>query len=173
MTEGGFNNWFVSLDLMCKNPATYNGGASFYFVGYLIGIIFFWMPDNLGRRSTMLFILPIYVLASALSIFSEKMAFKTIGFFLQGLFHLKITVSYTHVLDLMPTNSKSFVATLITAFDSATPMFACLYFKFVEKNIDKVLKIHFCYGCIACISYIAFIPESPRWLLLKKGSNNK
>ena len=123
---------------MCSNPATYNGIASFYFIGYIVGIILFWMPDNLGRRSTMCFLLPMYAFASALSIFSDKIVIKTIGFFLQGLFHLKISLSYTHVLELLPSNSVSIVATLISAFDSGTPMFACLFFKYIDKNLNLV-----------------------------------
>jgi len=66
---GSFINWFVTMDFVCENPQVYNGIASYYFIGYLCGIIFFWMPDKLGRRTTMSFLLPNYVIASACVIF--------------------------------------------------------------------------------------------------------
>ena len=36
-----FNNLYVSYDLMCTPPSSYNSIGSFFFVGYGIGAIFF------------------------------------------------------------------------------------------------------------------------------------
>jgi MFS family permease len=131
-----FINWFVTMDLICEKPSVYNGIGSYYFIGYLMGIVFFWMPDSLGRRTTMCFLLPNYIVASALVIFSESMLLRSVGFWLQGFFHLKISLSYTHALDLVPSQHKSLVTTLITALDSGTPLFACFFFKFINKHED-------------------------------------
>jgi MFS family permease len=116
------------MDLMCESTSSYNKIASFYFLGFLTGAITSFLPDMLGRRKVMLFILPVYSIASAMSIFSNSLVIKSIGFFLQGLFHLKISLSYLHVLDLIPESSKSFVYAFITAFDSSTWMIACASF---------------------------------------------
>jgi MFS family permease len=67
--EGSFKNWYVTMDLVCEEPIAYNGIASYYFIGYLVGIIFFWMPDRLGRRTTINWLLPNYVLSCALVVF--------------------------------------------------------------------------------------------------------
>jgi MFS family permease len=75
-------NWYVTLDLMCESTTTYNKVASFYFLGFMVGAVTFFLPDMLGRRKTMLIILPIYSIASALSIFSDSLLLKTVGFFL-------------------------------------------------------------------------------------------
>ena len=66
---GSFKNWYITMDLVCEDPIAYNGVASYYFIGYLVGIVFFWMPDSLGRRTTMNFLLPNYVLSCALVVF--------------------------------------------------------------------------------------------------------
>lgn len=113
---------------MCEKTSHYNKVASFYFLGFLVGAVTFFLPDMLGRRRTMLMILPVYSIASAMSIFSNNLGIKTVGFFLQGLFHLKISLSYLHVLDLIPESSKSFVYAFITAFDASTWMVACAAF---------------------------------------------
>ena len=73
---GSFINWFVTMDFVCENPQIYNAIASYYFIGYLCGIIFFWMPDYYGRRPTMCFLLPNYVIFSGFVIFGETMLIK-------------------------------------------------------------------------------------------------
>ena len=70
------------MDLMCESTSSYNKIASFYFLGFLTGAITSFLPDMLGRRKTMVLILPVYSLASAMSIFSDCLATKSIGFFL-------------------------------------------------------------------------------------------
>ena len=171
--DSAFENWFVSMNWICEDSNVYNGIASYYFVGYFIGIILFWMPDTLGRKTTMNFLLPNYVIATAMVIFSHSMLVKSIGFFLMGFFHLKISLSYSHGFDLVPGTHKSLVTTLITAYDSGTPMFACIFFKFISKNQELCFRIHFLMGFTGCVLYFFLIPESPRWLLLKKGPNCK
>ena len=89
-----------------------------------------------------------------------------------GFFHLKITLSYNHMLDLVPSKYKSLMTTIITAHDAGTSMFACLFFKFVKPNQDLLFTIHFWLGFTSCALYLLFVPESPRWLLLKKGINS-
>ena len=158
---------------MCDTTNSYKKAASFYFLGFIVGCFTFFFPDMIGHRKTMLFILPFYTVASAMSIFSDDMSIKTLGFFLQGLFHLKISLSYLHVLDLIPDNSKSFVYAFITAVDSSTWMVACTAFQYYSNNEDKIFAIHFWIGFTACVIYFFFIPESPRWLFLAKGSNNQ
>jgi hypothetical protein len=68
------------------------------------------------------------MMAAALATFSKDLRLKTIGFFIQGLFHMKVSLSYTTVLDFVPSAYKSTSATFISAMDAASPMLACLYF---------------------------------------------
>lgn len=86
-----------------------------------------------------------------------------------GLFHLKISLSYTHAMDLVPADYKTTVSTLITACDSGTPMFACIFFKFIDADESLLLRIHFWCGFVGCLLFITFVPESPKWLFLRKG----
>ena len=80
-------------------------------------------------------ILPVYVSASALVIFSgNNLKLKTLGFFLQGLFHIKASLSYMSIVDLIPENRKTLTFTLMTAFNAGTAMFACLIFKFYKPS---------------------------------------
>ena len=60
-------NWFVTRDLMCRNSIEYNSSASFYMIGFGLGIVFFFLPDTLGRRGTMRFFIPIQLFSCYLA----------------------------------------------------------------------------------------------------------
>ena len=65
-------------------------------------------------------VIPLYIIASAITIYSLSLEGKAIGFFVQGFLHIKITLSYSHILELVPETHKGFVATVPTAFDSVS-----------------------------------------------------
>lgn len=79
-----------------------------YFVGYVIGGMFLFLPDLLGRKGCMMVILPLYSIAAALVVFPDDLQLKKLGYFLQGLFHIKISNSFTHMYEIMPEASKAF-----------------------------------------------------------------
>jgi MFS family permease len=60
-----------SIDLFC----------SMYFFGFASGLLFFTLPDAIGRKRTMNFLMPLYILASTLSVFGTTIEIKSIGFF--------------------------------------------------------------------------------------------
>ena len=65
------NNWFITLDMMCISTSTKDYFCSIYFVGFAVGIIFFTVPDAIGRKRTMWVLLPPYILASSLSVYGS------------------------------------------------------------------------------------------------------
>ena len=95
---------------------------------------------------------------------------KSLGFFLQGFFHLKITNSYTHALELVADSDKNIVGTLITGFDSFSVAIVSGILYFVDQDEEKVMKFWFWVGMFSVIVYFVFIPESPRFLFTNKKS---
>lgn len=53
-----FYNWYEEFNLECKSRSSYAIIASIYFIGYGLGVIFYWMPDKYGRKGTMWIVLP-------------------------------------------------------------------------------------------------------------------
>jgi hypothetical protein len=93
-----------------------------------MGAIFFFFPDYFGRKKTIVLFNACFIYAVYLQTYDESLEMKKFGFFLEGLFHLKISTCFTHVLELVPEASKSMVLTYILACDGSSIFFACLYF---------------------------------------------
>lgn len=90
--------------------------------------MFFFLPESIGRKKTIALFNSFYIYAVYLLAFDDRIEMKKLGFFLQGLFHLKISTSFTHALELVPEAKKSIVFTIMLPFDSASILIACLYF---------------------------------------------
>ena len=69
--------------------------------------MFFFLPDSYGRRKSMLFSLFFFTLGSSLTVFGQTMLLKKIGFAMQGFFHLKITLSFTYLVEFLPERFKN------------------------------------------------------------------
>ena len=91
---------------------------------------------------------------------------KSIGYFFLGFMHLKISLSFTYALELVPNSYKSTMTTFIAAGDAASPLVSGAFFKFYEADEATLLKLHFICGFTGCVLFALFIPESPRWLFL-------
>ena len=124
------------MNLICQDPQSYNSIGSYYFVGYAIGIVFFFLPDLLGRRKTMCIFYPLNIIACFIAIYSGTIFLKKVGFFLIGLFHVKLSLSQTYVLELMPFHSKNIAITVMLAFDASNLMVACLIFKYITVDMQ-------------------------------------
>jgi len=59
------------LNMMCMDSTTKSFFSSCYFLGFAFGLVLFMLPEKLGRKGCMNIILPIYIMASYLTIFGE------------------------------------------------------------------------------------------------------
>lgn len=161
-----FENWFTRLHLECTPFTEYATISAAYFVGYGIGILFLFLPDLLGRRGCMMLILPLYIMVTSLSVLSDDIAMKRMGFFLQGLFHIKISNSYTHMFELVPESAKVIGQTCINSYDACTLLIVCVAIKFGGASYQQVAEIQLYVGSVACVLYFLIVPESPTWYFL-------
>jgi MFS family permease len=167
-----FDNLYVSYDLMCTPSATYNSIGSFYFIGYGIGAIFFFLPDAFGRKNIMTIFMTLIMFANYITAFGE-LKYMRLGFFLIGFFHLKISLSYTYATELVPEDSKQLVLTIISAYDACSLLLACSIMKFYKPSENVVNTFHFGLTVISLLLFSLVIPESPKWLFMKKGTNSR
>jgi hypothetical protein len=73
----------------------------------------------------------------------------------------------------VPEKNKNTALTMISAHDSCTLLLACSLMKFYKPDIKLAFYLHFTLGLVAFVLFYFCIPESPKWLFLKKGSSNK
>ena len=106
--------------MMCIPTSTKDMLCSMYFVGFALGIVFFTLPDAIGRKRAMWVLLPPYILASSLSVYGKTIEQKMMGMFFQGFLHLKIMLSYSHCFELVPIDNKKFCSTFINTVDIAS-----------------------------------------------------
>lgn len=135
-----------------------------YYIGFALGLFLFPAPDVFGRKKTMTVVMMMFLAAGFTSLLSPIMWVKSAGYFVQGLLHLKITLSYTHMFELVDDDYKSFCATIINAMDGFSFGFTGLALKFVTRDLVSYVEIVY-YGLgILTLVYMAVVPESPRWL---------
>lgn len=113
----------------------------------------------------MSFLMVIYLCSTALVTYSTTLTQMSIGYFLMGMLHLKITVSYTHMFELIENDHKGFCATLINSVDGATLGITGVAFQFITNDGVRFQEMMNLITSIAVVLYLLLIPESPSWLL--------
>lgn len=93
---------------MCDSQVEIKKTVSAYFVGFVTGLPLMVLPDSIGRKNSMNLALVLAVFSVYLIIYGSSMNMKKIGFFIQGIFHLRITISFTHLIELVNNESKAF-----------------------------------------------------------------
>lgn len=85
---------------MCHSKTQIASIAGFYFLGYICGAMFFFMPNYYGRRFSMNFALVGLVIGNTIISHGTSVLQLKIGFLLDGIFHLKIPLSFIYVTEL-------------------------------------------------------------------------
>ncbi len=135
--------------------------ASASFLGFMAGIVFFPLPDIIGRRATMRFLLIPYIFAAGIAAYSDSIEFKTAAFFLQGVLHVKNMLSFTYIFELVPDFKKGFSAFCINLFDSMTTLILASLMRWVTRDINYVVKLVFILETVFIIVFLYLVPESP------------
>lgn len=158
-------NWYVEMDLVCQTAQTIGFLVIAYSIGYGAGVVFYRLPDIIGRKKAMIFSSFLTLIGMNLIIFTTSFSLRTFGFFLMGFAQIRVAVSYVWASEMVPLPKKSITFTVINTYDIVTVSLTCAYFAYISKDW-YTLNLY-----MLCISYAGFFglflaPESPRWLLL-------
>ena len=126
-----------------------------------------------GRKRTMSIVIIGNLIANFLIIFSPSIVVKKIAFFMFGFLHIKVSISYTHMFELIEAKHHLFCSTIITGMDTLTISVSCIIYKYVTSDMTHFFTIIYIIGVGTCVLYIVLIPESPQWLFMNKGSNSQ
>ena len=158
---------------MCEPVISYSSIGSFFFIGYSIGVVFFFVPDTIGRKGSMKWFIPLYTYGAYLSTFSTNLNDISLGLFIMGFFHHKSNLTYTHGVELVCDKYTNLIPTIINSWEVSLFMQMGLFYKYYSRDAQLFLNISFVVGLINCVLYLLLIPESPKWLFMKKGSNSQ
>lgn len=139
--------------------------ASSYFIGFSLGFFLFPLPERFGRKRVMTILMILYLFSTGLVSYSNTLSQKSIGFFAMGILHLKITVSYTHIFELIDDDHKGFCATVLNMVDAITLAVVGFCFIFVTRDGVRFMEVTFLVSSIFVVLYFVLVPESPSWLL--------
>ena len=154
------------MNLVCESKVKTNFMISMHYVAYgIAGLLFFPMPDRLGRKMTILINFGVHLVAQYLIIFVPVYEARFIGFVLIGASQIKNSVSYVYVVELVPARQSGPVNVCLTSFDSATMFFVCFYFIFISKDWFPLIFTMTALGTLAYLGIVFLLPESPIWLL--------
>ena len=84
-----------------------------YTLFYAVGGVFFFMPDRIGRRITMLIFSIISMAAQFIIYFSPVFYYKVIGYALYGVSQTKNIVCNVYAVELVHSRDKPFICSLI------------------------------------------------------------
>lgn len=127
---GYLHNWYVQHNMMCMKSKD-TKIVSWYFCSFFFGVVFFFLPDYLGRKKTMSLVLIPVIIGNFLIVFSDNLKLKSLGFAIHALFHLRLTLSYTVCYELIPERYRNVGSTFINFYDIITMIGSCCFLKFV------------------------------------------
>ena len=156
------------MDLICESKVQTNTMISSHYIAFgVAGLLFFSMPDSLGRKTSMVLNLSIHLAAQYMILFVPLYWARFLGLVLFGFAQLKNTVCYIWMAELVPKNYSDSVSVTLTSFDSFTIAVVCLYFLLVSRDWFPLMMTMTALCTLALLFAAWYMPESPTWLLSK------
>jgi len=109
--------------------------VAFYFVGYIFGSIIFFVPDAFGRKKSLSWILPFQVMCCYVVVFYPSSLVKSFGYFCMAMLHMRITIAYCHISEMVAEKDKPLASTIINMCDSGSIMCSALYLLYVDRSV--------------------------------------
>ena len=154
------------MDLVCEDPRRTNLQVSARYAAYgAAGLLFFALPDKLGRRKTLLVTWAIQTVAQFVMIFVPVYEARLASFIVFGLCMLKQSVPYVWGAEIVPPGRTVVTSVAITSSDSSTMLWTGFYYLVISRDWFPLCITMTILQTIALFWAIAFIPESPQWLL--------
>jgi hypothetical protein len=105
-------------------------------------------------------------MAQLMIIFVPNYYVRMAGYTLMGMSQLKNGVSYVWLFESVETKHKSTVCGIMNCVDAATIGVLCFYFMH-NPNWFPIEMAMTTLSCTCCLIVMIFMPESPKWCLIK------
>ena len=98
--------------------------------------------------------------------YGTSISVKTFGMLMQGILHIRITLSYTHMYELVRERDKPFCAQIMNLCDTSVMAINGIIFIFFTRDAVAVMQFLYLFFTAGVLLYLTLVPESPRWLLV-------
>ena len=146
--------------------------VSLYVLGFILGTFFFVLPDKIGRRKTILCLIPLQIVGSLLTLHSRNYYLICLGFVIQGMVHIKKSVAYNFPYEITDQKSANLYINFVIQYDSLSLFIFCFMGYFVTRDMIGLVRIIDCVGIIVLLTLPFLIQESPFWLIAN-GKNHE
>jgi MFS family permease len=154
------------MDLACVTPTKYLAFQSLFLMAHgICGIGFNWVPEEFGRKKTIVATTFICLLFQVFCILTNNFLVRLACFTIMGMSQLKNGVLITYAFEINRSEDKSFVCSLINTYDMSIIILLNIYFIFV-KNWRPFFYFHTLCGIFAFTVLAIFAPESPKWMII-------
>ncbi|XP_067006278.2 carcinine transporter [Anabrus simplex] len=161
------NTLVTQLNLVCDDSWWPSTSTTLFYVGSLFGnVLFGWIADKWGRRTSFFSMLFIEVTLSILTAFSPNYVVYTVLRTLNGFFFPAIyQIPFILALELMGPSYRTFAGMVICMFFALGMSLLALLGYLLRDwfTLSLATSVPF----VLLFSYYWIIPESPRWLLSK------
>lgn len=164
-------NFFTEMDMTCWKQSDINWMVQLQFVGFFFGTPLFLILEKFGRIKALNLIIPILLLGTWLVMQTDSYNFMCIGFFLQGIGHIKKPLSYGFPIENCDKNSSSMGISIILFFDMLVMFFFQFGAIFITNDAIAIIR----WACLTQSFVILLLPffmlESPTWLIQNRRND--
>ena len=94
------------MNLLCMTPIEIGFIISLYFFGYGLGIFLSFLPDKIGRKTSVLMSLTVALVSETVMVFNANYNVRCAGYFIIGLFQIQNSTSYLWISESVATPYK-------------------------------------------------------------------
>ena len=153
--------------MMCTPGSTVNLLFSIYFMMLALGgLLFFAVPDRIGRRSTHYIFSSVNLIGQLFALFVPIFWVRCVAMGLLGITMVKNSLCYVWLFEFMMKKHKSSACSFINLVDWAQPLIVCFYFFNIDNEVYPIFLNYTIVGIISFLLITFLCPESPKWLLL-------
>ncbi|XP_033123977.1 organic cation transporter protein-like isoform X2 [Anneissia japonica] len=159
------------FDLVCDDSYKSSLAASLYLAGFFFGsIIFGFMCDYYGRKRTIFVALAVTLLAGLMSGLASSYWLFAISRFLIGIANIGLFCSiFTYVTELVGPSRRAMIATIANLYWCLGYMLTAVIGYFIRSYRTLLVASSIAMSPLLLLYFL--IPESARWLLVKKKTD--
>jgi MFS family permease len=155
-------NFYTEMEMTCWSEAKIAYMVNMFVFGFVLGVFLSLLPDKIGRRKTMLIMLPFQIIGSQLCLYSMNYYLTGLGYFIGGLVHSKKFIAYAYHFEISDEKSANIYMSTIIGYDIFTMLIFCAIRLFLTKDMLYAIRV---YDIFSLVFLVIFIPifffESP------------